>query len=285
MRAVKHSILAAAACCAFAAVAAEYPVKKVAEDLAKVPAVSAAYWDAVPEVEVALLGQMIAKPGSPAARTPKVRLQAVHDGKRAAFRLRWSDTARSEAGKLAEFSDAAALQFPVLDKPVPPPIMMGAAGDPVHLFHWRAQYQRDETAGMKTIKDIYPNLSSDIYPNEFPDRGKLKPATEAELETFSTGKAAGNPQSYPKKAVDEILAEGFGTSAAIPGNGALGRGEWKDGAWTVVISRPLACPGGSTLAPGKPSNLGVAIWQGSEGEVGSRKSITMMWTPFRLEEK
>lgn len=279
------SIFLAASLASLAAVAAEYPVRRVGEDLSRVPAPAAAYWAGVPEIEIGLLAQMIAKPGPGEARTGKVRLQAVHDGRHIAFRLRWSDPEPSEAGKVGEFSDAAALQFPVLDNAVPPPIFMGAPGNPVHLFHWRAQYQRDEVAGMKSIQDIYPNLHSDIYPNEFPDRGRLRPATEAELETFSTGRAAGNPQSYPKRAVDEMMAEGFGASAAIPGNRSLGRGEWKDSAWTLVISRPLACPQGSVLEAGKSSALGLAVWQGGAGEVGSRKSITMVWSPFRLEEK
>lgn len=280
-----QTLFLAASLAALPAAAAEYSVRRIGEDLSRVPAPSAAFWAGVPETEIGLLAQMIAKPGPGAARTDKVRLQAVHDGKRIAFRLRWSDPEFSEAGKVGEYSDAAALQFPVLDNAAPPAVFMGAPGNPVHLFHWRAQYQRDEAAGMKSIQDIYPNLHSDIYPNEFPDRGRLRPATAAELETFSTGKAAGNPQSYPKSSVDEMMAEGFGTSAAIPGNKSLGRGEWKDSAWTLVITRPLACPQGSILVPGKSSALGLAVWQGGAGEVGSRKSITMVWSPFRLEEK
>ena len=268
--------------------AAEYAVRRISEDLSKVPAAEAAYWTGVAETEVGLLAQMMVKPMPEKAKTEKVKVQIVHDGKRIAFRLRWKDAEPSAAGRLGEFSDAVAVQFPVLDNAALPPIFMGAAKNPVHIFHWRAQYQADEVSGMRTIKDIYPNLNSDIYPNEFPDRGRLRPATDAELETFSTGKAAGNPQSSPKRAVDEVMAEGFGTSVVIPGNGTVGRGEWRDGGWTVVISRPLACPQGSVLEVGKSSAFGLAVWQGGqggEGEVGSRKAITMVWSPFKLEDK
>jgi DMSO reductase family type II enzyme heme b subunit len=269
----------------FSAIAAEYQVQKVGVDLSRIPDVQAGHWNEVPELEVGLLAQMMVNPKPEKANTPKVKVQMLHDGKFVAYRLRWNDPEPSEAGRLAEYSDAVAVQFPVLDNAVPPPIFMGAAKNPVHIFHWRAQYQRDELLGMKTIKDVYPNMSTDIYPNEFPDRGRLKPATEAQTEMFVTGKAAGNPQSYPKKAVDEMRAEGFGTSVVVPADRSVGRGEWKDGAWTVVIARPLASSNGSVLEQGKGAAIGLAVWQGGEKEVGSRKSMTMVWTPFRLGEK
>jgi DMSO reductase family type II enzyme heme b subunit len=265
--------------------AADYPVRKVAADLSKALKTDAAYWQGAAEIDVTLLAQMMVKPKPAKAETGKVKVRIVHDGKYIAYRLRWSDKEISEAGKLGEFSDAVALEFPVLDHANPPPVFMGAPKNPVHLFHWRAQYQRDEELGKKSVKDIYPNMHSDIYPNEFPDRGKLKPATEGETEMFSPGRAAGNPQSSRKKAVDELMAEGFGTSVVLPGGNSAGRGEWKDGEWVVVISRALDCPGASVLTVGKSSFFGVAVWQGGADEVGARKALTMSWTPFVIEDK
>ena len=274
-----------AAFCFSPAGAADYSVHKVNSDLSKIPKVDADYWQGVAEMDVTLMAQMIVKPKPIKAETEKVKIQIVHDGKYISYRMRWSDKEVSEGGKLAEFSDAIALEFPVLDNANPPPIFMGALKNPVQIFHWRSQYQHDEEIGKKTVQDIYPNMHSDIYPNEFPDRGKLKPATLAETEMFSPAIAAGNPQASRKKAVDEMMAEGFGSSVVTPGGNSVGRGTWKDGAWTVVISRALNCPGGSVLEVGKSSSLGMAIWQGGQDEVGSRKAITMMWTPFKIEEK
>lgn len=262
--------------------AEEYSVKKVAADLSKVSEASADYWKDVPEIKINLLAQMMVKPKPAKAETQNVDVQVVHDGKYIAFRLRWKDKEKSEAGKLGEFSDAVALEFPVLDNENPPPIFMGIKDNPVHMFHWRAQYQFDEEHGKKTIKDIYPNLSADMYPNEFVDRGSLKPATEENKEIFSHGKAAGNPQSSVKKAVDEMMAEGFGSSVVIEDRDSIAKGEWKNGEWIVVISRALKRPKGSVLEVGKKSAFGVAIWQGGLNEVGSRKAITMIWTPFNV---
>ncbi len=262
-----------------------YSVRKITTDLSKTPAVMAEYWKGVPEIDVGLMAQMMVKPKPAKAETEKIKVQIVHDGKYVAFRLHWSDKEKSEAGKLGEFSDAVALEFPVLDNANPPPIFMGALKNPVNIFHWRAQYQFDEEHGKKTVKDNYPNASVDIYPNEFPDRGKLKPATQDEMETFSPAVMAGNPQSSRKKAVDEMMAEGFSTSVVTAGGNSVGHGEWADGEWVVVISRALNCPNGSVLEIGKGSSFGVAVWQGGVGEVGSRKAMTMAWTPFKIEKK
>lgn len=271
-------------CCGLAS-ASEYAVKKVTADLAKVSESSAGYWKDIPEMKINLLSQMMVKPKPVKAETQNLNVQAIHDGKYIAFRMRWKDKEKSEAGKLGEFSDAIALEFPVLDNENPPPIFMGIKDNPVHLFHWRAQYQYDEEHGKKNIKDIYPNLSTDMYPNEFADRGSLKAASEENKEIFSHGKAAGNPQSSVKKAVDEMMAEGFGSSVVIEDRDSIAHGDWKNGEWTVVISRALKRPKGSIIEVGKKSAFGVAVWQGSKDEVGSRKSLTMIWTPFTVEEK
>lgn len=265
--------------------AEDYLVKVVTADLSKKPEVNAEYWKDIKYLNIAMLGQMIVKPKPEKTETETVKVQIVHDGKYIAFRLRWYDTEKSEAGKLGEFSDAVAIQFPVKDNANPPPIFMGFKDNPVHLFHWRAQYQYDEEHGKKSIKDIYPNLSVDMYPLEFQDSGSVKNITDEKKEVYSPGIASGNPQSYPKQGVDEIMAEGFGTSGVRKDHDSAGYGEWKDGEWTVVIVRALNRANGSILEVGKGSSIGVAVWQGGKDEVGSRKSITMAWTPFKLEAK
>jgi len=102
---------------------------------------------------------------------------------------------------------------------------------------------------------------------------------------FSHGKAAGNPQAYPKtKALDEIYAEGFGTSQVIDNHEAIANGEWKNGEWNVVISRPLKAKVGSSLETGKPNFICFAVWQGGKSEVGSRKAVSLVWTPLELKK-
>lgn len=250
----------------------------VKADLTK-PDPAAAYWKSAATLSVSLMAQPMVTPRPETTTTSEVKVQAVHDGARVAFRLTWKDTGVDEAGPLGTFSDAAALQFPVGSPEAPPPVMMGGQGLPVHIFHWRAQYQRDAEKGKPTVKDLYPNLNVDMYPMEFNDMGTLGAKSEADRDQFSPSRAQGNPQAYAKSGVDEIIAEGFSTSSVQEGHGSAGRAEWKNGEWALVISRPLASEGGSVLKVGGTGYVAFAIWQGGAGEVGSRKALTMAWTP------
>ena len=256
----------------------ELVIQKVSADLSR-PEPGAVYWQGVQQGIVTLTAQPMITPRPEKTTTGSVLVQALHDGAHVAFRLQWKDTEKSEAGRLGQFSDALALEFPMKDGD-PPPVMMGAKGDPVHLFHWRAQYQRDKEQGKPEMKTLYPNGSIDMYPMDFKE---ARGGTTEDKEKFSPGVAQGNPQSFPKEGVDEIIAEGFSTSAVQQGHGSKAAGEWKEGAWTLVIVRPLAIEGGSSLKPGRPSNIAFAVWQGGKAEVGSRKCVTMSWTPVKVQ--
>lgn len=266
-----------------AAVFAQAPlnVALVKSDLAGVTPASA-LWDSVAAIPVALMAQPIVTPRPATTTTTEIRVQAVHDGTNISFRLSWKDDEVNEAGTLGTYSDAAAIQFPLNASPTPPPVMMGGKDQPVHIFHWRAQYQRDAERGKPTMKDLYPNMSVDMYPMEFADMGSVSKKSDTEREQYSPGRSAGNPQAYPKSGVDEIIAEGFSTSSVQSGHGSQGKASWKEGVWTLVITRPLNSEGGSVLMPGGSSFVAFAVWQGGHGEVGSRKCLTMMWTPLLL---
>lgn len=257
----------------------ELVLHRVSADISK-PDPAAAYWSGLTEGAIPLMAQPMVAPRPETTTTEMVNVKAVTDGKLAAFRLRWRDTEVSQAGRLGEFSDALALEFPISLDPLPP-VMMGAKGNPVHIFHWRAQYQRDHEEGKPTMATLYPNASVDMYPMEFKDQPG---AHEADREQFSPGLAAGNPQSYEKTGIDEIVAEGFSTSSVqADSDGDAAHADWKDGEWTLVIVRPLAIEGGSTLVPGQPNYVGLAAWQGGKQEVASRKCVTMSWMPVTIQ--
>lgn len=263
------------------AIGGELHATRVKSDVAKT-ALEETSWKGVKEEIVPLVAQPMALPRPKTTQTSKLRVQVIHDDTWIAFRLRWRADRPSEAGRLAEFSDAVAMEFPVKDGP-PPPVFMGMKDNPVHIFHWRAQYQRDQDRGKPEMKDLYPNMNPDMYPMEFKDAVASSGLTDANREQYSPGRAAGNPQSYEKtSAVDEIVAEGYGSSSVIQDPNSSGRGSWSKGEWSVVIVRPLVHEGGSTLALGKPGYVGFAVWQGAKQEVGARKSVTMSWVPLAL---
>lgn len=256
------------------------------------PDVNGNFWKKAKVFPVILTAQPIIVPRPEKTETPMVNVQAVHNGKWISFKFSWKDKDKSEGGLLGSFSDGVAMEFPVnsSDNTVSP--FMGDKGKAVHIYHWKAAYQYDKDNGqVKTIKEIYPNTSVDLYPLEpkqevrtdLKDTENYPKSTEEQRMAFEPGQAAGNPQSFPKlKAVDEIVAEGFSTSQVIKNNEGIASGEWKNGQWDVVISRPLHSKVGSVLEPGKASFIGFAVWQGGSKEVGSRKSVTLIWTPVDI---
>lgn len=264
---------------------AEINVKKIFGDLSKDYLGETIWKNAGADQTISLMGQPMVTPRPKKTETSLIKVSAVHDGKWIAFRLKWKDSEISESEKLATFSDAVALQFPIKNNDVPPPIMMGGKDDPVHLFHWKYQYQQDAKNGKKTIDKIYSNMTTDMYPMDFKEKGNFKEASKDLKESFVGGTAAGNPQSFPKSGVDEIFAEGYGSSAVSDSRQAQGFGEWKNGEWTVVIARPLVYESGSKLVIGKQSHIAFAVWQGGKKEIGAIKSLTMVWTPFNILEK
>lgn len=263
--------------------AAEIGASKVSVDLEKA-VLDQGVWKSAREETVPLMAQPMALPRPKVTETALVRVQAVHDGRWIAFRLRWKDDGNDQAGKLGQFSDAVAIQFPVKEG-APPSPFMGAKDNPVHIFHWRAQYQADQERGKPEMRDLYPNMNPDMYPMEFKDPGKIEGLTEDKRELYAPGKAEGNPQSYSKASVDEIFAEGFGSSSVIQNRMSSAHGEWRNGEWSVIIARPLKRENGSHLEIGKTSYIGFAVWQGGKQEVGSRKSVSMAWTPLLLNVK
>ncbi len=62
-------------------------------------------------------------------------------------------------------------------------------------------------------------------------------------------------------------------------------GEWKEGRWTVVMTRPLAVPSdsdGLSLKPGTQYSVGFAIWDGSHRDRDGQKLITI-WQELVVE--
>lgn len=244
-----------------------------------VPDPHAAFWQAVPRGAVTLLAQPMVTPRPEKLLTEELVVQAVHNGSLLALRVVWEDSEVSQGGHLSEYSDAVALQFPSDGSPSTP-VMMGAKGLPVHILHWRAQYQLDEEQGKPEISKLYPFGSTDAYAMDFKE---ARSGTLEQKESFLPARALGNPQSYRKKAVDEILAEGFGTSSVLEPGGARGKGAFDGQRWAVVFVRPLDEKGRSILKPSAVNQVAFAVWQGGAGEVGSRKAVLLSWLPLRLQ--
>jgi hypothetical protein len=260
----------------------------VARPVSKLPGLdsSAAAWRQAPVMTVALTPQDLVEPKLAIPGVASVAVQALHDGRELALRLRWTDATRDVLGGPGRFSDAAAIELPMGDADPPDPAM-GSHGKAVQIVYWKAAWQ--ETGD--PVAALRPRMHVDHYP--FEAAAPEHRATLARL--YAPARGAHNPGlTRPEGSpVQDLFAEGAGTLTAA-GSGAsagrsTGRADWREGAWTLVLVRPLAPasePGTSApqarLAPGQRASAAFAIWDGSAGHVGAKK-MRSVWVPLHLE--
>ncbi|MEX2146321.1 MAG: ethylbenzene dehydrogenase-related protein, partial [Candidatus Rokuibacteriota bacterium] len=194
---------------------------------------AAAGWKSARPVTITMLPQAVALPHHLEPAIRQVTARAIHNTGWIAFLLEWKDPTRSDRVILDNFGDQVAIQLPVEIRGATPSPMMGNPGGRVNIMQWRAAFQKDIDDGhAATIKDLYPNSWTDIYPDE------LLGATDARAYTGALG--VENPISRGRASpVLDQMAEGWGSMTVKPDQHALGKGVWKDGQWSVVITRPM----------------------------------------------
>lgn len=246
-------------------------------------------WSAVKPKVIPLMAQPMVAPRPKTTTTPEIAVQALHDAKWLVLRMKWKSKKKNYGQKVGTFSDGVAVQFPAKRSKTPPPIFMGSKKQPVQIFHWRAMYQLDKKKGFHTMRDIYPNMIVDSYPVDWSTQGTrtkaktLAKLTEKQADAWTAGRAGRNPQSFVKpNGVDVIFAEGYGSSSVADDIQAEANAQWADGEWTVTISRPFDKDKVDDLKVGTYTFVAFAVWQGAQKEAGSRKSLTMAWTPLYL---
>ena len=257
-------------------------------DVPAVPAaddVFAAEWEKAPTLNVPLLPQNIARPLLGKQTIPSVDVQALRDSSRVAWRVSWAAAEPSSNVDADRFSDAVALQFSLQPGT---PFLMGGPGMPVRILHWKALWQKDVTEHYQQVEDVHPNYNSDFYwfaSAAFPSPYATS-LDNAQARQFMPAMNAGNPMANPgrTKPVEELVAEGFGTSTTVRDTTSGAFGEWKDGRWTVVFDRPLSPddPLAAAMAAGKADALAFAVWDGSAKNVGGVKHFSN-WIPVKLK--
>lgn len=230
-----------------------------------------AVWKRAKPVKVAMLPQTVTLPHEAAPAVKELVVRAVHNGGWVAFLIEWKDPTISNKVILDNFGDQVAIQLPVNVKGPAPSPMMGNPGGRVNIMQWRAAFQRDLDYGPPTVRDLYPNAWADVYPDEVLGAADARP--------YSGALGIENPISRGRATpVLDQMAEGWGTMTVKPDQHALGMGQWKDGLWHVVITRPLASDdlNAPQLTAGDRTVAGFAVWEGGHREVGARKA----WAPW-----
>jgi DMSO reductase family type II enzyme heme b subunit len=243
---------------------------------------ASALWQRAPEHPAALMVQDVTEPRLSKPGVGLVRVRAVHDGTTVVFRLQWDDATRDVIPESGVSSDAVAVQFSVPPGADVPNAAMGEAGKPVEICFWKAVWQDDaeRAAGVDRVAALYPRMAVDSYPFN-----QNEAARDEMTKRYAPAMAAGNPiTARPQSgAVQEMLAEGFGTSSVPAVQHASGKGAWSPQGWAVTIARPLReGDGRSNLEVGTKTYMAFAVWDGAERNTGGRK-MRSGWVPLVLQ--
>lgn len=240
-------------------------------------------WNAAAPLEVGLSGQVVVAPMKPTPFVPSLTVQSLANDTHVAFRITWDDATKdNRTTQDVEFRDAVAVMFG--PSHATPYLCMGASGEPLHIAQWKADWQADLEEGFRDLEHAYPNFWVDVYPYAIGSPPYHLPDAFPEVaRVYLPGWYVGNPFSDPLKvtAVEEAVAEGFGTIATQAGQHAVGRGLHSGSGWSVVITRPLVTGDGDDVPVGGSTILAFAVWDGSSGDVGSRKSVST-WVDLQV---
>lgn len=92
--------------------------------------------------------------------------------------------------------------------------------------------------------------------------------------------------NHPRDPYD-VIAEGFGSSErrSPKVSGLTSAADYANGAWTVVLCRPLSAGRGHVrFIPGKPSRIAMAVWDGGNLERSGRKSFSGEFVTLDIEK-
>jgi len=197
-------------------------------------------------------------------------LSALHDEDELALRLTWADS----TGVVRLFTDtratdAAALQFSASARPAL--FGMGAPHEPTNLWHWQA-LRMEDMAGALDLLDPVAHTGPPGKPGE----------VRADVPLYS--RLLGRLE--PSERADRIVVRGIDSVSGadrVPDE-VHADAHWQDGRWSVVFRRALrpARAGLVAFVPESPVQVACAVWNGSAGDEGAKKSISI-WQELVLE--
>lgn len=219
----------------------------VAQDVPVDPRASAPLFEAAKALNIPLSPQTVVVPHG-GGSVPWISVRALHNGETLFLQFIWPDaTPNRESFKDGAFSDAVAIQFPMVPDETTSPLM-GDALHPVNIWQWKAAW---ETARLGPWDIERVNLL---------------------------------PQPLRNSPVEDLAAFGFGAIQSQVRQEVRGAGRWQQGRWVVVMARDLTTPDPNYVQfhPGETVLFNVALWDGGSGDRGSQKSVSLTWRALTL---
>lgn len=220
-----------------------------------------------------------------------IEVKALHNKDKIAFDLQWSDSQKDDVvAKVHSFSDGAAMEF---SKEKDPPFFgMGAAQQPVYLWHWKAGWE-NVGENRQDIETEYPNAAVDWYGSQKNyAHGESLDVSSSKAQfhdpRYLTGWGAGNPLSDPtaQRTAEEGMASGLGTlTTQLPKSENVdARGVWENGKWHVIFVRSLTSSdeGGLSFDAGGSASVAFAVWDGIHRDRNGQKMVSI-WNELILE--
>lgn len=212
-------------------------------------------WNSLSSKEFELMYQLMVLPWGKSLVSP-VTVKSFHNGKDIYFYVTWKDDTEDKEASLDAFPDASAVMFALSDDAAPSTVMMGFLGG-ANIWQWKAD--KDDAFWLKKLSKVNPYVDFH-YPFE-----------EEELFVVSKKK--------PQSAVSDLMAIRIGTITPKETQNVQGRGYWINGFWHVVFKRSLAAldtDSDARFDRGGKRMCAFAIWNGSAGDRGGRKSISSL---------
>ena len=216
-------------------------------------------WQTLQPVTVQMLHQITVAPRSTKSHIPEVTVRAFHNGKKAYFLFEWADESPSRVHDISEFPDCVAVGFSLDKAPPSTSIMMGFQST-INIWQWKA------------------NLDAKVWGQTGDD-----PYTSNTYYSYRKQTDIPTSEEKPTSACQDLLAIRPGTITPKEKTSVVGRGRWRDGAWRIIIKRSMTTDDPQRdiqFAPGK-MHATFAVWNGNEGDRGSRKSISE-WTVLEI---
>ncbi len=212
-------------------------------------------WDHITPIQIELLYQVMVLPWGKSNMSP-LTVKAFHNKQDIYIYFKWNDATEDSTHELNNFSDATAIMFPMSDKVNQSTLMMGFMGK-ANIWHWKAVQDAEFWHDIQFVNEAYSDYT---YPFE-----------DEEVLSVSM-------QAY-ESAVIDLVAVRVGTLTQKDNQIVSGRGIWQDGVWQVVMKRSLNIDNPDpdsdvAFLMDQKQLCAFAVWNGSNGDRGGRKSIS-----------